>query len=254
MLTIDIGNSRIKWARFRGGEIVDHRVQAYSAKSFEADFKSAGLPQDRSSRLMISHVAGEGLKKRLTKVLDENKYSSHVHFARTQAQQCGVSNSYETTEKMGVDRWLAMIAAYHSPLKKMPCVICVVDCGTAITLDVVDSKGVHQGGLIMPGLQTMRTSLASGTSRIQVDKNFEPGRLSESGLASSTEQAVKQGCQQLILEGVSGIIARQKQAANGEILCLVTGGDGGWVSEALLHKNSYEPFLVHYGLQMIADE
>jgi len=106
----------------------------------------------------------------------------------------------------------------------------------------------------MPGLQTMCASLVSGTSRIQADRKFEFGRLPEPALASSTEQAIKQGCRQLMLEGVSGIIARQKQAANGEMLCLVTGGDGKWVSEALVHKNTYEPFLVHYGLQIIADE
>ncbi|HED33102.1 MAG TPA: type III pantothenate kinase [Gammaproteobacteria bacterium] len=253
MLTIDIGNSRIKWCRFRDGDIVEHRVQAYSVESFETDLRRVVSPQDASCRLMMSHVAGEALKKRLIRVLDENRYSN-VSFAQTQAQQCGVRNSYEKTENMGVDRWLAMIAGFHSPLKQTSDAVCVVDCGTAITLDVVDSKGVHQGGLIMPGLQTMCASLVSGTSRIQADKQFESGELSEPALAASTEQAVKQGCRQLMLEGVSGIIARQKQAANGAMLCLVTGGDGEWVSEALVHKNAYEPFLVHYGLQRIADE
>jgi len=165
-----------------------------------------------------------------------------------------VSNAYAIPDNLGVDRWLAMIAAFQSPLKKQGEAVCVIDCGTATTLDVVDVQGKHLGGMIMPGLQTMYTSLISSASRIQMDKNSGSDLLLNSNLASSTERAVKQGCQQMMLEGLSGIVAEQKQGIKGAMRCLVTGGDGRWVSRALKHQNTYEPFLVHYGLHLVASE
>lgn len=256
MLTIDVGNSRIKGVCFQGREIVSHHVQAYSADSFEAALEAilsnAETPLEKHS-VFVSHVAGEGLKKRLISVLDGHSLKN-VYFAQTQVEQCGVLNSYTRPEDMGVDRWLAMIAGFHHPLKSPQDGVCVIDCGTAITLDVVDYQGKHSGGLIMPGFQTMYGALISSARRIQMDKKMNPETLLNTGLASSTELAVKKGCQQMMIEGLSGIIVRQAEDVKGALHCLVTGGDGEWVSESLACHSIHEPFLVHYGLRIVADE
>ena len=61
---------------------------------------------------------------------------------------CGLRNGYRDPAQLGVDRWLAMCAAWQ----QFPGSLCVVDAGTAVTIDVVAADGAHSGGLILPGV------------------------------------------------------------------------------------------------------
>jgi pantothenate kinase type III len=80
----------------------------------------------------------------------------------TQKYALGVRNAYPKHNKLGVDRWLAMLAAYH--YYNAP--VCIVSCGSALTLDIVDSQGQHLGGMIMPGLNLMQQALSRGTANL----------------------------------------------------------------------------------------
>ena len=80
--------------------------------------------------------------------------------ARVNKQACGVTNGYDDWQKLGVDRWLAMLAAYHA--KPLAC--CVVDCGTAVTVDMLNDKGQHLGGYIVPGIDKLQHSLPAQIS------------------------------------------------------------------------------------------
>ncbi|VAW68357.1 Pantothenate kinase type III, CoaX-like [hydrothermal vent metagenome] len=252
MLTIDIGNSRIKWVSFQQGEPVNHHALEYSADTFDSVISRLGLPVN-GGRVMVSLVAGTSFKSRLVTLLNKNK-RYNISFAKTRVKQCGVTNSYESPEHMGVDRWLAMIAAFQSPLKAAGEAVCVIDCGTAITLDIVDGQGLHLGGLIMPGLKTMREALVAKASRLHIDDEAGADISGILSLASSTENAITQGCAQLVLEGISGIVERHKRNIKSSLRCIITGGDGEWVSRGLGQENDYEPLLVHYGLRLVANE
>src|SRR5690606_18274094 len=81
---------------------------------------------------------------------------------RTAAETCGVRCAYADPARLGVDRWLAVVAAYRDP--GGPAV--VFDCGTAITVDAVTTAGEHLGGLIIPGIQLMRRALYGSTAGI----------------------------------------------------------------------------------------
>jgi len=254
MLTIDIGNSRIKWAQFAGDDIKAHGAFGYEYSDVENALDKAGLPHV-SEAVQISCVAGVELKERIKKWLSANDFKEY-RFAETRANQCGVTNSYEIVANLGVDRWLAMIAAYKLSETKSDFVTCVIDCGTAVTLDFVDAKGEHMGGLIMPGYSTMVNSLVRDTGNIGdfsgMNEVITHIKKIRSEIAVSTHDAVVNGCVQLMIAGISGIVSKSMKDSEGKMNCLVTGGDGEWVSDALECANTYNPFLVLQGLKIVS--
>jgi len=251
MLAIDIGNSRIKWAVFKNNKIQHSGVFEYDVAHLDDAINHANLPVNVKT-IAVSCVANADVKNRINKCLSE-KISKPVQFAKTQSAQCGVTNSYALPDNMGVDRWLAMIAAFNLYKIKSDEALCVIDCGTAITFDVLNAQGVHAGGLIMPGYQTMVQSLLKETSNIQQAAGAgiaESFASMQSGLASSTKQAVSKGCAQLVAGGLSSLIDRQKKESSVKLRCIITGGDGQWLSDALNYENTYHPFLVLQGLNI----
>lgn len=260
MLVIDFGNSRLKWALFQGDKIKRHNAFAYDAASLKQDLNLQDLPLG-NHKIVISCVAGDLLKKQLAEYL-VSKGNKNFNYVETQAKQCKVRNSYHEIGDMGVDRWLAMIAAYNHPARKSDEAVCVVDCGTAITIDIVASDGQHQGGLIMPGYQTVYKSLMSKTSDIQRSIRSEEKRMMEplsdmksaNVLGNSTKTCVDQGCAQLIMQGVLGIVNQHKKSSLGKLCCVVTGGDGEWLSQAMGNGAINEPFLVLQGLRLAEPE
>lgn len=250
MLSIDIGNSRIKCALFKGADI--HRACAaqYSDANFEEVLAETCMPLE-SSLIMISHVAGKNLKSRLINWL-EGVSSAKIVFAKSQAKQCNIINSYAVPANMGVDRWLAMIAAYNPKQESSQQSICVIDCGTAITLDVLNPQGLHLGGLIMPGYRTMLESLESRTANITMPGSEATEKAA--ALANGTHSAIQLGCQQLIIGGLGDIVKNLESSLEGRVSCVISGGHGYWVSTALSCENIYRPLLVLEGLRLVAEQ
>ena len=134
----------------------------------------------------IASVAGQVYESELRSSIAA-RWDVEPWFARSSAAACGVTNSYTSPERMGVDRWLAMIAAWQQARGA----VCVVDAGSALTIDFLDSHGVHTGGYILPGLRMMERALLEGTDRVRFGDAprdcLAPG--------NSTETAVLNGLQ-----------------------------------------------------------
>lgn len=256
MLTIDIGNSRVKWALIENEDISSHGVFAYHGSDFEKKIENADLPLE-AALMQISCVAGEEIKSRFIQWLKHKNYTA-FKFAQTMAEQCGIINSYEVPSHMGVDRWLAMLAAYDVCKQQQKDFICIIDCGTAITLDVLASEGEHLGGLIMPGFQTMLKSLVKGTGNIEIKQHSALELLQATGLASTTELAIKKGCSQMICGGLASMVGQLPVQESARVHCVLTGGDGDWLTNVLpgalnrINNCSFEyrPFLVLQGLYL----
>ncbi len=248
MLAIDIGNSRLKWALFSDKCIQEYGVFSYNEENLTAQLASEDILLG-SSVVEISCVAGENIKKQLIDWFSNNPLN-HVRFARTQAKQCNVVNSYNVPDKLGIDRWLAMIAAFDLFNIEKNKRICVIDCGTAITLDVVDIDGTHLGGFIIPGLQTMIQSLTDHTS-IECMVS-DAGKALTNNLGVDTQEAVTNGCIQLIVEGLSGIVQNIENSKESSLKCVVTGGDGETISNVLKFPTIYKSHLVLQGLALAA--
>lgn len=255
MLALDIGNSRIKWAYFKEQKIVKKNALAYDLNSIDKLLKKE-LLAFTGSDVLISNVAGNEVRQKVSEYF-ASAGTGKVFFASTQSQQLGVENAYNTSTNLGVDRWLAMLAAFNHETRKLNEAVCIVDCGTALTIDVISAGGKHIGGLIMPGLRTMYRSLLnkSGVSQgVSLEGRGEQGYKLKNGvsrgnktLGNTTTECVELGCNQLMLEGVSGIIRKQREQIR-DLRCFVTGGDAVSVLEHVGENSSHEPDLILWGL------
>ncbi len=175
-LWVDVGNSRCKWARQnQGSSLAEQQGVNYTpetlSKLLDAHWhRWGGAPQS----VWVSNVAGAAVERTLRQWIAQH-WGCEVQFAYTQKQACGVTNGYENPGQLGVDRWLALLAA-HQLSPAAPCL--VVDCGTAVTLDLLNERGQHQGGWILPGLHTMRLALQKNAHALQQNAATwqEPGQ------------------------------------------------------------------------------
>lgn len=165
--------------------------------------------------------------------------AASIFVARSTAAALGVSNAYEQPERLGVDRWLSLLAAHrYYPGKR-----CIVDCGTAITVDILD-QGRHLGGLIAPGLATMRKSLHSETAALDaVDCS------SDLHFARHTAAAITGGT----LMAAIGLIRSAMQRLAGDYRLLLTGGDAELLAAKLELPLIVDRDLVLKGLSVLAD-
>ena len=146
-LLIDIGNSRVKWALtppHHAGAPAEDEAAAHQGDPAGI---VALLPECRPARIAVSQVLGAEVGARLGLAL-QSRYGIAPVLARVRPDHCGLRIAYPDPARLGVDRWLAMLAARRLSLAQ-PVIIAMA--GTALTLDVVDAHGRHLGGFIPPG-------------------------------------------------------------------------------------------------------
>ena len=165
-----------------------------------------------TERLRVASVAGEAVNEDL-RSWARGVLGLEAEFAATGAKASGVTNSYKDPSRMGVDRWLAMVAAY----KRQQGACWVVDCGSAITVEQLSEDGVHLGGYIVPGLPLMAKNLLSNTAEIIVDRSIDTF---EYAPGTDTSSAVQQGLN-WVFRSVAHQLAREVS-----VPVYVTGGDG----------------------------
>lgn len=231
ILELDAGNSRVKWRLIAAnGEIVR------SGSGVGASVHAIGMPEsERPARIRVVSVRGPEFEARLR---EESALIWGVlpEFARSTAVSAGVLNGYEVPASLGADRWMALLAAYSD----CEAACCVVDAGTAITLDVVAEAGRHEGGYIVPGISLQRRKLEESTSiRLSAVPDW-----SDVSLGVSTNSAVQNG----IVSMVSDWIACESR---GRGKLYLTGGDAEFLSrrlEVLEVEHQLVPDLVLNGL------
>jgi type III pantothenate kinase len=162
-------------------------------------------------------------------------------FARTQARTGDLANSYEDPARMGVDRWLAMLGARRRASGRL----CVVDAGSALTIDIVSAEGRHEGGYIIPGAALMERALLLDTDRVRFAEAAEyalaPG--------TSTASAVRHG---IALAQVGAVAAALDQAGADGLALFFCGGGGEQLMQLLQRGGEWAPDLVFEGLEVMA--
>ena len=183
----------------------------------------------------LSSVAGEVADTALLTALKTVR-SVPVWQARAESSCLGLVSCYAQPARMGVDRWLAMLGARHASAGPL----CVIDAGTAITLDLVAAQGRHEGGYILPGADLMRRALTADTGRIQVDAldapTLSPG--------SNTQTCVNAGGWRAVIGAVQSVLADYP-----EHRALLTGGLAPVLLEMGLSA-THHPHLVMEGLRL----
>ena len=161
-LLLDLGNTRLKWA-WRQPESNSNLMSALTHSTLNniASIWDALFLEARPQKVWLASVAGIRADNLTAEI--KQRWGSAVIRVRTPAQFAGWTNSYDAPERLGVDRFLAMLGARELVTDSA---LMVAMAGTALTLDVLGANGTHQGGLIVPGPSLMRASLHRGTAEL----------------------------------------------------------------------------------------
>lgn len=239
LLLVDMGNSRLKWARWHGASILQGGAFPSALTTLPDFLDRYWLEVRRPDEMFVANVAGPAAASMVQAWVDSH-WRVPVRFAHSEAFGHGVINGYTQPERLGVDRWLALLGARREQATPL----CVVDCGTALTLDLLDGQGRHQGGLIAPGLTTMMESLCQATQGIRMqDSSVQPpwpGR----DTASCVEAGAMLACSGLIEKCVREWGRRQGDT----ITVVLTGGDAIRIGNELTLPWRLDEFLVMRGL------
>jgi type III pantothenate kinase len=239
-LVFDLGNSRCKWA-LAAAALKSADALAYGenfARTLENSFSTLARP----ARVAAVSVAAAEHMETLAQWV-QSHWGLELQRIAARAAQFGVTNSYKDPTRLGADRWVALIAARA----RLAGAVCVVDCGTAVTVDALDAHGVFRGGVIMPGLALMRDALLRRTAGIRAAQG-DAG----SALARSTADGVAAGTLFGLAGAIDRIVDEQAATLGSAPQVLITGGDAQPVRALLRHASQHLPDLVLEGAALIA--
>jgi type III pantothenate kinase len=234
VLDIDVGNSRIKW-RARGP---DGDLSGFVDRTDGCS--SVRWPTVHPDRIRISSVASGREDEDLRRSL-ERDFGCSPEFAKTTRSFDGLVCGYEDPARLGIDRWLAMLAARR--IAAGPFV--VVDVGTAATIDFVSEDGRHEGGYIVPGLRLMTAALLHGTADVRV--TFDPDNL-ETRPGRTTASAVGGGVILMLADFMRGSVDRFERSCATKPQVYLCGGDARMIGPLIGFPTVMEPNLVLDGL------
>lgn len=247
-LLIDAGNTRLKWRLVHGSRMVsegalDQRAVQGGDQDTLAHWLQtlSALPLPR--RALGCNVAGAACAEAVTALLARLAPDCPLTWLTAGPQQAGVTNRYDHPQRLGSDRWAAVIGAHHR-FPDRPCL--VVTAGTATTLDIVMADGTFQGGAIVPGIDLMRRSLRHGTADLPLAEGHCVA------FPRNTDDAITTGC----LEAQAGAIERlfQRIATHATALCILNGGNGPLLAPLLHIPHVVSDNLVLHGLARCLEE
>ena len=245
ILLVDIGNSSLHWARKRGADLspaehIRHQGKI-SVQMLEAAWAAVPHPQ----QILLASVAGSRVTALVVDWCRET-WDIEPRRVKTQQEQAGVTNAYRDPQKLGIDRWLALVAARQSG--NSPC--CIADCGSAITIDIMDGDGHHQGGFILPGLAMMRGALVAGTAGVGEPDSGEAGN-GFTGI--NTGEAISKGSLLAAAGTIEQAAGWATRKMGGSVRVILTGGDAQRIGARLSVEWQYIPDLVLRGLAELAE-
>jgi type III pantothenate kinase len=240
ILECDIGNTRCKW-RVVAGENILQRGSFRHQQGFGSLAELADLQRIRVA--CVAHAAVLEQFKQQLKVL-----GLPVEVAATAATLGDISNAYADPVRLGVDRWLAVVAAFHL----QGGAALVIDAGSALTADLIDQQGRHLGGYILPGTALMKASLLADTGGVRFEKgDYSAGVV----LGCSTAEAVNAGVMAAQIGAVLTAVSESGRQVQEDFAILLTGGDAELIAAnlpaELAGKINHIPELVLDGLQWV---
>jgi type III pantothenate kinase len=247
-LAVDVGNTRLKWAVYdapRPGAA----VRAHGAEFLENIDRLAEGPWaalDKPQRMLGCAVAADAVKRRVEEQMEE-LWDVPAQWVFASAAEAGLTNGYDHPMRLGADRWVAMVGAWHRMLAQgAPRPLVVVMVGTAVTVEAVDSHGRFLGGFILPGHGIMLRALESGTAGLHVPT----GEVRE--FPTNTSDALTSGGTYAIAGAVERMVQHVRRHCGAEPACIMTGGAGWKMAPSMSVPFELVESLIFDGLLEIA--
>ncbi len=251
-LTLDVGNTRLKWALYDcaspGANLLQHGAVFLENidRLAEDDWKT--LPKPTAALGCV--VAGEAIRRRVEEQMD--MWDLVPSWVVPSNFEAGVHNGYDHPTRLGADRWVAMIGAYArmkresltlaAPMRPMV----VVMVGTAVTVEALSLDGHFMGGLILPGHGIMLRALESGTAGLRVPTGeVRP-------FPTNTSDALTSGGTYAIAGAVERMVQLLREHAHQEPMCLMTGGAAWKMAPSMTSPIELVESLIFEGLLEIA--
>ena len=223
-LAIDIGNTRLKWAQYEsatpGARLLAHGAEFLDNIDKLADGVWSELTPP--TRMLGCVVAGEAVKRRIEEQLE--LWDIDPQWVVASADEAGLHNDYDHPTRLGADRWVAMIGAWHRMLaqeNQQPRPVVVSMVGTAVTIEAIDARGHFLGGLILPGHGIMLRALESGTAGLHVPTG------EVRAFPTNTSDALTSGGTFAIAGAMEHMVNKLRAHCGAEPRCFMTGG-AGW--------------------------
>jgi type III pantothenate kinase len=243
ILELDCGNSFIKW-RILDSDRASASAEGVAGSDIALIESLTALPGILLTRCRLVSVRALEETDKLVAALVE-AFGVVVSCAASAREMAGVRNGYEDFERLGLDRWLAMLGGFK--LASGACL--VLDFGTAATADFIAADGEHLGGFICPGMPLMRNQLRTHTRRIRYDDVAAERALERLSPGRTTVEAVERGCTLML----RGFVLTQLELARAywgdDFTVFLTGGDAALVSDAVPQARLV-PDLIFVGLAM----
>ena len=249
-LLVDMGNSTMKWATISDGLLSHAASLSYEKLTQQLD--SAWQSLNKPESIVVSCVAHEQQWQELSQFTD-TLWGMTPERIISPGKGNGVTNIYQQPENLGSDRWAALVAAHELYDSD----VCIVDCGTALTIDLLSANGQHLGGVIVPGAQMMQNSLHLNTAALPQPTSDLLDTLDQQYWGQDTQSGIIKGSW-LALAGVVRQVHEQYAKQSEKLTCILCGG-GIRPLLAYLAKDmdvdiELEPVLVLKGLALIAGE
>lgn len=242
-ILVDLGNSRLKWAQQAAGlwrtDAALLNGQANLASLLDSQWRELTAPR----QVIVCSVSTPQRLLALEQWV-QTRWSVKPHIVHARAEQLGVKNCYRDPQQLGADRWAALIGARGLGASAT----CIVDCGTAVTVDALSAPGEFLGGVIFPGLRLLRASLAQGTQGIDATDGA-----AADCLARSTADGVAAGTFFGLAGAVERLLEEYRRTLGDTMQVLLTGGDAPLLVARLRVATTLVPDLVLKGLARIAE-
>lgn len=250
-LLLDVGNTRVKWGFVRAG-LYEYSGSVPLAGLSVDQFLQQVSPDGVKPQSVIMSAVGDGDWLKLLRFTLTHVWSARLVEVVAEKERDGLINGYAQAGRLGTDRWCALLGAWRSSSEA----VCVVDSGTALTMDVVNHGGEHLGGLIVPGLGMMRDCLKQGTAKVgsSLQQDAASDAVPVGVLGRNTEQCVVGGSLWTLAAGVERLRLQAVDLVGGPMRCVITGGDAQQLLPLLSGDWEWVPDLVLRGLLAYTDE
>ncbi|MFM2343490.1 MAG: hypothetical protein RLZZ210_98 [Pseudomonadota bacterium] len=279
-LLIDIGNTNTKysfipantkWKDINFEQNSEHKIHTFHNSIYEEINKdihgniyklpiidclsklSQDMLQNSEISIYISNVSKPEYSEIIKNYSEIINNIKNIQEYKTKSHFKNLINNYDDYTKLGVDRWLAMIAG-HGLSEHAYNTTIVIGCGSATTLDIIHNNKFI-GGYIIPSISYMQQSLLQNTARI--NNSYEEQELENfyTSPSTNTSSCINNG---IIISQISfiekSIFSFIKTQDIVEYNCIIYGGYAKKISKFLSLPHVVFNNMVMLGLARVLND